>query len=248
MSRMTAVVMGLAIGLSLACGGGGSAPSTVATPAATSSAAGAPAARENTPWDQKSTLTCTGLNHMYLKDVTANVTFSPAIEATGGCVLILENVSITAPIALEATGGATVNGRGGTLKGSEAALTVSGAAIVTFEGVTLDGKVKKSGAGVLTEVAAGSGVPTKAADAAPAKAAETTKATTTKAVKPGKSAADVCYDKKYACQQRVKDDNFDCRHDCPSGNSAIEVPCKDACDAAYKSADRGCDDDFNRCG
>ena len=246
MSRMTAVVMGLALGWSLACGGGGGSESkATSTGTTTSTTTAAPAARENTPWDQKSTLTCTGLNHMYLKDVTANVTFSPAIEATGGCVLILENVSITAPIALEATGGATVNGRGGTLKGSEAAVTVSGAAIVTFEGVTLDGKVTKSGAGVLTEVAAGSGAPTKAADAAPAKAAVAPKAA---APKPGKSASDICWDKKYACQQRVKDDNFDCRHDCPSGNSAVEVPCKDACDAVYKSADRGCDDDFNRCG
>jgi hypothetical protein len=99
---------------------------------------GTAAARE-ARWDGRTPLRCAGNDQMTVTGVTAVLPSGAAIVATDNCGLTLEDVNVTAPIALRAQGNARVTVYRGTLHGSEVALVAMGTARVTLWQTRVDG-------------------------------------------------------------------------------------------------------------
>jgi hypothetical protein len=103
-------------------------------------------------WDGTTTYECTGADQVTIQGRTVAATASPAIRATGACQLTLVGVTLSAPVAVEATGGSHVTMTGGALTGAVAALDASGGAHVDVVGTTITGPVRKSGGAVVTGI------------------------------------------------------------------------------------------------
>ena len=103
-------------------------------------------------WDRDSTLDCTGGvrgDRISLSDEIIESDADPLIFASGGCRLRLANVSIDAPTAIRATGNAHITVEGGRIAGREAALEVSGRAVVRLVDTEIEGPVEVSGEGAV---------------------------------------------------------------------------------------------------
>jgi hypothetical protein len=68
------------------------------------------------------------------------------VSALGGCQLTLVNVDVTGTTAIEASGSAVVNVKGGKLNGSAFAVHALGNAKVTLAGTHVTGKTQSLGA------------------------------------------------------------------------------------------------------
>ena len=91
-------------------------------------------------WDGRSTFVCEGHDKTTLSDVTAKLGESPAILAKDHCVLRLEGVKVSAPVALRVEGHARVTLEGCNLRGKTHAIDAAGHAVVTVEGGNLESK------------------------------------------------------------------------------------------------------------
>ena len=97
------------------------------------------AAPREAHWDGRTRLRCAGNEQIMVRGVTAVLPSGAAIVATDNCVLTMEDVNVTAPIALQAQGNARVTVYRGSLHGSEVALVAMGTARVTLWGTTING-------------------------------------------------------------------------------------------------------------
>jgi hypothetical protein len=102
------------------------------------------AQRTASAWDGLSTLECTGANTMELEGITATLS-DVGVRASGACNLTLRNCNLTAPTAVEVSGGAHVTIIGGTVTGSVAAIQAGGGSTVDVQGATITGPVARSG-------------------------------------------------------------------------------------------------------
>lgn len=96
-------------------------------------------------WDGKSMLNCGGNDKLKIKGVTAKISAGPAINAGANCELELEGVDITAPIGINAGGNAKVTVNGGSINGSDMAVTALGSSQVTLKGTKVTGKTQALG-------------------------------------------------------------------------------------------------------
>jgi hypothetical protein len=90
-------------------------------------------------WDGRTPLRCAGSDQVTVRGITAGLPSGAAIVATDNCVLTLEDVNVTAPIALQAQGNARVTVYRGNLHGSELALVAMGTARVILWQTRVDG-------------------------------------------------------------------------------------------------------------
>jgi hypothetical protein len=111
-------------------------------PGAGTSAKAAAAAK----WDGKSTFQCGGNDAVTISGVTAKA----GVVAGGNCQLTLANVSITAPVAIEASANAKVRMTGGSISAATSSVVASGASKVDLVGTKVTGKAKTSGAAKVT--------------------------------------------------------------------------------------------------
>jgi hypothetical protein len=102
------------------------------------------AQRTASAWDGLSTLECTGANTMELDGVTAALP-NVGVRASGGCNLTLRNCNLTAPVAIEASGGAHVTVIGGTVTGTITSIQAGGGSTVDVQGAVVTGPVARSG-------------------------------------------------------------------------------------------------------
>lgn len=100
-------------------------------------------------WDGKSPFTCGGNDSITINGVKANLS-STAISAGGNCSLTLASCDITAPIAIDAVGNATVTVTGGSLNGATNSVKASGNAKVNMTGTTVTGKTLATGIAKIT--------------------------------------------------------------------------------------------------
>jgi hypothetical protein len=97
------------------------------------------AAPREARWDGRTPLRCAGNDQMTVRGVNAALPSGAAIVATDNCVLTLEDVNVTAPIALQAQGNARVTVYRGSLHGSQLALVAMGTARVILWQTRVDG-------------------------------------------------------------------------------------------------------------
>jgi hypothetical protein len=101
-------------------------------------------------WDGKSAFTCGGNDNYKLDGVTANLPEGTAIKAQANCKLELVNCNITAPIAIETAGNATVEVKGGSIQGMQFAARALGSSKINFKGTRLSGKTQSHGGAKIT--------------------------------------------------------------------------------------------------
>jgi hypothetical protein len=116
--------------------------------------AGGGAVAASTPgtWDGTSTFECAGNTSTTLSNGTFALTTSPAIRASSNCQLTLNNMNVTAPVVIEASGNARVTVLNGIIAGSEKSITASGNASVNVTGATVTGPTEASGLAEITGV------------------------------------------------------------------------------------------------
>jgi hypothetical protein len=100
-------------------------------------------------WDGKHTLTCGGSDNFTISGVTSKLD-GVAVTATGGCVLTLDNVSLTATTGIEAGGGAVITVKGGSITATADAVHAMGGAKVNLVGTKVAGKLEHMGGAAIT--------------------------------------------------------------------------------------------------
>lgn len=123
-----------------------------AMPGGSASTAPARTAGKATAWDGRSTFECAGSDVVKLEGVTANLASGTAIKAGANCQLTLVNMTITAPVVIDAAGNAKVTVTGGSLQGSTNSIVAGANAQVTVTGAKVTGKTKSSANGKITGV------------------------------------------------------------------------------------------------
>lgn len=119
--------------------------------ASTETARGAdPSNAKTATWDGKSPFTCGAADNVKIAKVTAKLTSGTAIKATGACQLTLEDVDISAPIAIDAGASAKVTVKGGTVTGTQSSAVAGANAQITFEGTKVTGPTKQTANGKIT--------------------------------------------------------------------------------------------------
>lgn len=98
---------------------------------------------EAASWDGKTPFSCGGNDVIALTGTNA----TQGVTAGGNCQLTLTNVTINAPVAINAGGNAKVNVVGGAVTGTVNSAVVSANGSVTFTGTKVTGKSSKSGNG-----------------------------------------------------------------------------------------------------
>lgn len=115
-------------------------------------AAAAPGGGSVASWDGKSTFSCGGNDDVKLEGVKASLSTGPAIKATGNCRLELVDVTLSAPVAIDAGMNAKVAVRGGSITGTTTAIVAGVNAQVTVDGAKVTGKTQTSANGKVTGV------------------------------------------------------------------------------------------------
>jgi hypothetical protein len=101
-------------------------------------------------WDGKSTFTCGGNDVVKIEKVTSKLTTGSAIDAAGNCKLELQNVNVSAPIAIHAGANAIVTVNGGSVEGTTYAVQALGNAQVKLSGTKVTGKNQALGGAKIT--------------------------------------------------------------------------------------------------
>jgi hypothetical protein len=103
-------------------------------------------------WDGRSRFSCSS-GSKRIQNVTAAVTRGAAINATGSCSLLLENVDIRSAVGIRATDHARVTVDGGSIRGRTHSIEVGSQATVYLKGgATVRGSFKKSGSGKVLRI------------------------------------------------------------------------------------------------
>ena len=103
-------------------------------------------------WDGTSRFSCSS-GSKRIQNVTAAVSRGAAINATGSCSLVLENVDIRSAVGIRATDSAKVMVDGGSIRGTTHSIEVDSQATVYLKGgATVRGSFKKSGSGKVLRV------------------------------------------------------------------------------------------------
>lgn len=96
-------------------------------------------------WDGRSPFLCTSGVHL-IRNVQANLPHGTAVQALGGCQVVLDGVTIRAKVGIRATGNAVIEVRGGQIVGTDVAVSALGHARVTGSGgAKAEGKVEELG-------------------------------------------------------------------------------------------------------
>ena len=103
-----------------------------------------------TAWNQKSTLTCGGSQHMTITGAHVRMDSGPVFEVGGNCQLIVVDSDIVAPTVLSAGGSAHVILRGGSITASDTAVDAGGDSQVEIHGTKIVGRINKGGNGRIT--------------------------------------------------------------------------------------------------
>lgn len=102
-------------------------------------------------WDGTTPLTCGGVQHVRVEGVTATFATGTAVSAGANCHVELVRCTITAPVALEAAGNASITVEGGSITGTEAAARATGnGSIALSGGAALNGPSTRLGNGTIT--------------------------------------------------------------------------------------------------
>jgi hypothetical protein len=119
--------------------------------ASTETARGAdPSNAKTATWDGKSTFTCGAADNVKISKVTAKLTSGTAIKATAACQLTLEDVDVTAPIAIDASASSKVTVKGGSVNGSQNSAIAGANATIDFQGTKVTGPTKQTANGKIT--------------------------------------------------------------------------------------------------
>jgi hypothetical protein len=100
---------------------------------------------EEADWDGKEPFSCGGSKELIIKGVTAKLDKDTAITANANCVLVLEDVDITADVGIQTGANAVVTVKGGKVEGKTAAAKALGNSTITFDGTKVKGKKEKLG-------------------------------------------------------------------------------------------------------
>ncbi len=119
-------------------------------PSGSGAAAAAPGGGSAASWDGKSTFACGGNDNVRIEGVTASLSAGPAIKATGNCRLELVDVTVSAPVAIDAGMNAKVAVRGGSITGTTTAIVAGVNAEVAILGAKVTGKTQTSANGKVT--------------------------------------------------------------------------------------------------
>ncbi len=102
-------------------------------------------------WDGSAPLMCGGSQSITVENLTINLPGSSAIQAGGNCQVTLINTTLTAGTAIDAGGDAVITIRGGSVTGTENALSLGGNARVNIEqGAVVNGPISSGGSAVVT--------------------------------------------------------------------------------------------------
>jgi hypothetical protein len=103
-----------------------------------------------TAWNQKSTLTCGGSQHMTITGAHVKMDSAPVFEVGGDCQLTVIDSDIVAPTVVSAGGSAHVILRGGSITASDTAIDAGGDSQVEIHGTKIVGRISKGGSGRIT--------------------------------------------------------------------------------------------------
>lgn len=95
-------------------------------------------------WDGKSTLRCAGNDSLSVEDKVVSLA-GTAVIAGGNCDLTLTRCFITADVAIEAGGNATVHVEGGRIEGRTRSIDAEGNADVKVRGAEIVGRTRERG-------------------------------------------------------------------------------------------------------
>ncbi len=109
-----------------------------------SNASGTAKDAEAATWDGKDTFVCKGNDAVALSGMAFELDASPAIRAESNCKLTLTDMTITAPVVVEAKGNAEVTISGGKLVGTDQAIKAGGNAKVKVEETAVEGVTEAS--------------------------------------------------------------------------------------------------------
>jgi hypothetical protein len=98
-------------------------------------------------WDGKEPFTCGGVDEVVIKKVKAKLDGETAITVSANCKLSLVDVDLDAEVGILARGNGEVTIKGGSIKGSKAAIVAEANATVTGKGTEVSGAKKPSGHG-----------------------------------------------------------------------------------------------------
>ena len=101
-------------------------------------------------WDGKTPYSCGAGDNVKIVGTTANLKTGTAVSALGGCVVTLENCTITAPTGISAIGNSKITVKGGSVTGKKVAAKALGGAEIVFEGTKVTGKKQALGKAKIT--------------------------------------------------------------------------------------------------
>jgi hypothetical protein len=101
-------------------------------------------------WDGSKPFTCGGDTEVIFGRIVAHLPGMTAITAGGNCHVRLDEVTITAGTALEASGRAVIEVSGGRMEGSTLTAHAAGNAEIHFKKTSIGGETMKEGNGFIT--------------------------------------------------------------------------------------------------